>query len=962
MPSRKAGWVKGILASTIFAAAAVGYVASGGPLPQIFGPEGETVSQQLSQREYRTFTLPNGLPVFLTRDPGADKSAAALAVGVGFLYDPADKPGLAHYLEHMEFLGTKKYPVVGSYQEFLKANGGGTNAYTTTDKTNYFFEVRHQAFDETLDRFSDFFKEPLFDTAYAETEVEKVNEEFNMRMREDGIRRNFLESLVSEPGHPVAAFGVGNKETLGGGYYRETLLEHYNRYYAASNMKLAMISNLSLDEQERLVRKHFESIRDFKVEHPQIDPVYRKPLDNAYRLLEIEAVKDIRIMSLEFPTIRLIEHNDRSPESILSSLIGNEGEGSLLTRLKQEGLAEGLSAGGGNSHPDINNMSITIALTPKGLANRGRILELVFSYIDMLKTQGIQKYTFEETRDLGNINFNWSSPPEGSGYASAMAAIMFSHPLKNIQTDPFLLKKFDPDAYRQVLETMTPGNMLVTVQAQGMKTDKTAPWYGTPYALTEIGGESFTRLLDPPKAEDSGMFYPAPNEFIPNNLVLEKPEQPVAAGDDPHLVVDSEIGKVWSLFDTRFNQPKAYLSLEIETPAIYDTVDHFVRSQLLEACVDENLASQSYPLKTAGLEYQFEIGRNEIVLNAGGYTERLNEFIEMLAENMTVCNLDNAGFEIIKDRFIRSLQNTRLDSANTQAGRYSAKLFMDIYSDEEKFEAVQNLTLQDIRDYARELFARVRINGMAHGNWNDDDVKNAVDTLVAGLGSAPLPEAERPVTKVGTLHTGENAVFSAQTADNNNALRYMLQAGPREPEREAALQLLNVLVQGDFYQQMRVEQSLAYMVNSGATELEDNMFLSFAIQSRHDPALLQQAVEAWKKDALQLIDNMSDADFETLKQSLVEGIMQSPDSLEGAQKQLFYFVASEDGDFDYIERMAANTQNLTKAQVRALAEEMFLNPATPSISIHIRSQTNDTPPPAGAFTTIKEFKQRSPSP
>ena len=71
------------------------------------------------KRESKTFSLENGLDILLISDPDVHRSAAALAVGVGHLHDPVEKQGLAHYLEHMLFLGTKKYPEVGSFKKFL---------------------------------------------------------------------------------------------------------------------------------------------------------------------------------------------------------------------------------------------------------------------------------------------------------------------------------------------------------------------------------------------------------------------------------------------------------------------------------------------------------------------------------------------------------------------------------------------------------------------------------------------------------------------------------------------------------------------------------------------------------------------------------------------------------------------------------------------------------------------------
>ena len=67
-------------------------------------------------RAYRALTLDSGLQVLLVQDERASKAAAALALPVGSLDNPDSQPGLAHYLEHMLFLGSKSYPGPEEYQ------------------------------------------------------------------------------------------------------------------------------------------------------------------------------------------------------------------------------------------------------------------------------------------------------------------------------------------------------------------------------------------------------------------------------------------------------------------------------------------------------------------------------------------------------------------------------------------------------------------------------------------------------------------------------------------------------------------------------------------------------------------------------------------------------------------------------------------------------------------------------
>ncbi|MDX1320735.1 MAG: insulinase family protein, partial [Oceanospirillum sp.] len=128
------------------------------------------ITSQNDQRNYRTLTLDNQLSVILVSDPKADKAAAAMNVAIGSGQDPKEFAGLAHFLEHMLFLGTEKYPEAGEYQSFISKHGGSHNAFTSYKDTNYFFEVDNHYLEPTLDRFAQFFIAPLFTEEYVQRE------------------------------------------------------------------------------------------------------------------------------------------------------------------------------------------------------------------------------------------------------------------------------------------------------------------------------------------------------------------------------------------------------------------------------------------------------------------------------------------------------------------------------------------------------------------------------------------------------------------------------------------------------------------------------------------------------------------------------------------------------------------------------------------------------------------------
>ena len=104
----------------------------------------------LDDLDYKAYIMKNGLRVILCSDPTSNSAGAAMDVHEGACSDPSDIPGLAHFNEHMLFLGTKDYPKEDSFETFLAANGGTSNAYTSSEDIVYHFAL--QAEEDYLQR------------------------------------------------------------------------------------------------------------------------------------------------------------------------------------------------------------------------------------------------------------------------------------------------------------------------------------------------------------------------------------------------------------------------------------------------------------------------------------------------------------------------------------------------------------------------------------------------------------------------------------------------------------------------------------------------------------------------------------------------------------------------------------------------------------------------------------------
>jgi insulysin len=128
-------------------------------------------------------------------------AAAALQVSVGSFSD-GDVEGLAHFCEHMCFLGTEKFPDENSFSAFLNENGGSSNAYTANEVTNYQFDLAAGSgkLREALERFASFFSCPLFTESATGRELNAVDSEHAKNLQNDGWRGYQLDKATSAPG------------------------------------------------------------------------------------------------------------------------------------------------------------------------------------------------------------------------------------------------------------------------------------------------------------------------------------------------------------------------------------------------------------------------------------------------------------------------------------------------------------------------------------------------------------------------------------------------------------------------------------------------------------------------------------------------------------------------------------------------------------------------------------------
>ena len=297
------------------------------------------VKPETDRRSYRVVTLSNELRALLISDPETDYGAAALTVNVGTMSDPPDVLGLAHFCEHMLFLGTKKYPGEDDYAGYLSENGGYDNAFTAQEVTNYHFKIEWGALSGALDRFSQFFISPLFTASSAGREMNAVASEHGKNINNDQWRLWQMIKTVSNPKSPFHKFSTGNIETLNVSGIHDRLLEFHAAHYSANQMQLVVLGRHDLHDLENWITKYFSLIPNTNAEAPRFS-VQPFPSDYAAKRVWIELLSDGHLLQLRWS----LSPSDAIGD-YLGSFLGDEGPGSIISVLRGRKWATKLSAG-----------------------------------------------------------------------------------------------------------------------------------------------------------------------------------------------------------------------------------------------------------------------------------------------------------------------------------------------------------------------------------------------------------------------------------------------------------------------------------------------------------------------------------------------------------------------------------------------------------------------------------------
>ncbi|KAI4348123.1 hypothetical protein L6164_008882 [Bauhinia variegata] len=863
------------------------------------------------------------------------KAAAAMCVGIGSFSDPFEAQGLAHFLEHMLFMGSDEFSDENEYDSYLSKHGGSSNAYTETEHTYYYFEVKREFLKGALRRFSRFFVSPLVKEEAMEREVLAVDSEFNQVLQSDACRLQQLQCHTSALGHPFNRFFWGNKKSLvdameKGINLREQILKLYSDYYHGGLMNLVVIGGESLDVLESWVLELFGDVR----KGPRLNPEFKMegPIWKAGKIYRLEAVKDVHILDLTWTLPCLHQEYLKKPEDYLAHLLGHEGRGSLLFSLKARGWATSLSAGVGDEGMHRSSVAyvfaLSIHLTDLGVEKIFNIIGFVYQYLKMLRQVSPQEWIFKELQNIRNMEFRFEEEQPQDDYASELAGNLHFYPPEHVIYGDYVYANWDEQLIKYVLSFFTPENMRVDVVSKSfLKSEghQNEPWFGSLYTEEDIAQHLLDLWCNPPEV-DAALHLPSKNEFIPNDFSICAGN---ACVDDsanltsPRCIVDEPLMKFWYKLDSTFKVPRANTYFRINMKGAYDNVKNYVLSELFVLLLKDELNEVIYQASVAKLETSACFVGDKLELKVYGFNDKLPVLLSKIFSVARSFLPTDDRFKVIKEDLKRTLKNTNMKPLSHSSYLRLQVLCESFYDADERLLYLNDLFLDDLKAFIPVLRSELFIEGLCHGNLSEEESISISNIFKVNFPVPPLPIELRHSERVIFLPSGANLVRDVNVKnklEKNSVVELYFQiepdVGTGSTKLKALIDLFDEIIEEPFFNQLRTREQLGYVVQCSPRSTFRVFGFCFCVQSsEYNPVYLQGRIDNFINSLEELLDGLDDASFEHYRNGLLAKLLEKDPSLTYESNRFWTQIVDKRYTFDLSKMEAEELKHISKNDV-----------------------------------------------
>ncbi|TVP49747.1 MAG: peptidase M16, partial [Halomonas sp.] len=709
---------------------------------------------------------------------------------------------------------------------------------------------------------------------------------------------------------------------------RERVIDFYHQYYDANVMNLAIVAPQPLDTLEEWVAERFADIPDNGLSVPTIE----EPLvdaDTLPRYIERQSLQDRRQLRFYFPVPDPTDDYRTKPAQLIAHLLGDEGDGSLLAVLRDAGLADALSAGIGRGDGKHALFTVSISLTPAGAERLDDIEATLFAAIEQLRSDGLASWRYDEQASLNEQAFRFQQHGAPQQEATRLSMSLSRYPVEDVQYAAYRMDGPDEERQQAYLDALTPDNMLRFYSAPDVESDTVSPWFNTQWRehTPDQAGQAL-----------SGLALPGPNPFIASDLTLLEGQY-----EHPNLLVDTPSFTAWHMQDERFNTPSVEWRVSLQNPTSSYSAEEAVLTRLLASWLNDSLNESLYPAWLAGQAFSAYPHARGMTLSFSGWRDGQTPLIEQAIEQLKTAEITDGAFERVRYQLQREWRNAPQSSLYGQASRTLGEaLLTPQFSTADFLAASERFERRHLEDFRKRFLNELYVDAMAVGN-TDDELASEQAQLIRNQLQPRLSRDDIPNLTPLAVSEEHGVLHPHSTREESLVLRYM-QGRDQTPREQATAMVIARWLETPFYQQLRTEQQLGYIVNAGYSPLLEAPGIALVVQSPDvDSDTITERMDAFLDEANQRLDQLSDDELASYRQAVYNQLRQRDTSLSGMANRYWQATALDDVRFDRRDQLAELALNVSIEDMQAL---------WPSLREHmldIRFNPEDEPSDVAAY-------------
>ena len=354
---------------------------------------------------YTKKIIKNGLTLLTVPIDSASSVTMSIFVKAGSRYEEARLSGVSHFLEHLHFKGTKKYPTAKKLSEVVDSIGGEFNAKTAKEHTQYYIRAAYERLPLVFDTLTEMLQRPLFDEREMEREKGVICEEINMYKDNPQIH---VESLFEQALWPQTPLGrdISGEAKIIRSVRRKDILDYRDKFYRPANMIIAVAGHFDEEQLESMVERDWGHLNGKRtavfepINGKQTNPrcsIQNKITEQAHMIVGFKAYA--------------YKSRQNFPLRILSTVLGGGMSSRLFIRIRERlGLAYYISTSL-NNYLDTGNFMVQAGLK---VSSAPQALEVILEELNKIRDQGITGWELTKAKEYmkGKIALAMEDPHE----------------------------------------------------------------------------------------------------------------------------------------------------------------------------------------------------------------------------------------------------------------------------------------------------------------------------------------------------------------------------------------------------------------------------------------------------------------------------------------------------------------------------------------------------------------------